>query len=170
MYYMDVDFFRYFIGREDQSVNFEVMLGRMDQQLRINRIMIDSVDLRKIAEPMCRKYMLHYLELITCVSSILLLQSHTEEDLQKKRELWEYIRHRDIGLYRLLRRRIMGFIVNIPGKPGIMIAVAAYKILRKTYGFNYSAVLCLLSGSFLCSGQASDTPLIRTERAIITLP
>ncbi len=31
MYYLDVNFYRYFIGREDQSVNETVMIGRIDQ-------------------------------------------------------------------------------------------------------------------------------------------
>ena len=43
MYYMDVDFYRYFIGREDQSVNEKVMISRIDQQIRVNKIMIDDV-------------------------------------------------------------------------------------------------------------------------------
>ena len=30
MYYLDVNFYRYFIGREDQSVNETVMIGRLD--------------------------------------------------------------------------------------------------------------------------------------------
>ena len=33
MYYMDVNFYRYFIGREDQSVHEDVMIRRIDQQL-----------------------------------------------------------------------------------------------------------------------------------------
>ena len=32
MYYMDVNFYRYYIGRADQSVNEKVMIGRIDQQ------------------------------------------------------------------------------------------------------------------------------------------
>ena len=43
MYYLDVNFYRYFIGREDQSVNEAVMIKRIDQQLRVNRIMVDAV-------------------------------------------------------------------------------------------------------------------------------
>ncbi len=33
LYYLDVDFYRYFIGREDQSVNEKNMIKRIDQQL-----------------------------------------------------------------------------------------------------------------------------------------
>ncbi len=58
MYYMDVDFYRYFIGREDQSVNEKVMISRIDQQIRVNKIMIDDVDLNKVSNYKCRHYMI----------------------------------------------------------------------------------------------------------------
>lgn len=48
MYYMDVDLYRYFIGRDDQSVNEKVMMGRIDQQIKVNKLMIDAHDLNKI--------------------------------------------------------------------------------------------------------------------------
>ena len=41
MYYLDVNFYRYYIGREDQSVNEKIMIGRIDQQIRVNKIMMD---------------------------------------------------------------------------------------------------------------------------------
>ena len=41
MYYMDVNLYRYYIGREGQSVNEEIMISRIDQQIRVNKIMID---------------------------------------------------------------------------------------------------------------------------------
>ena len=39
---MDVNLYRYYIGREDQSVNEQVMIGRIDQQIRVTKIMLDS--------------------------------------------------------------------------------------------------------------------------------
>ena len=48
MYYLDVNFYRYFIGRDDQSVNEKVMIGRIDQQIKVNKLMIDAYDLTKI--------------------------------------------------------------------------------------------------------------------------
>ena len=38
---MDENLYHYFIGRDDQSVNEKVMIGRIDQQIRVNKIMID---------------------------------------------------------------------------------------------------------------------------------
>lgn len=136
MYYMDVDFYRYFIGRDDQSVNEKVMIGRIDQQIKVNKIMIDDVNIWKVKNAKCRKYMLNYLEIITVVSTILLIKSGTQENLEKKRELWTYIKNKDIRLFHKLRKGIMGRVMNLPGRSGRKISVAAYKISQKVVGFN----------------------------------
>ena len=49
MYYMDEDFYRYYIGREDQSVNEKVMIKRVDQQIFVTRTMIDMYQMRQIS-------------------------------------------------------------------------------------------------------------------------
>ena len=136
MYYMDVDFYRYFIGRDDQSVNEKVMISRIDQQIRVNKIMLDDVDLHKVMNLKCRKYMLNYLEIITVVTTIMLIRSGTEENLEKKRELWRYIKEKDITIFHKLRRGIMGQAMNLPGKGGRKISVAAYRLSQKVVGFN----------------------------------
>lgn len=136
MYYLDVNFYRYFIGRDDQSVNEKVMISRIDQQIRVNKIMIDDVDLHKVTNLKCRKYMINYLEIITVVSTIMLIRSGTEENLEKKRELWKYIKDKDIALFHKLRHGIMGQTMNLPGKGGRKISVAAYRLSQKVVGFN----------------------------------
>ena len=70
MYYMNVNFYRYFIGREDQSVNETVMISRIDQQLRVTRRLIDSYLGNKPVNERCRKYMVTYLRIMMEVSSI----------------------------------------------------------------------------------------------------
>jgi glycosyltransferase involved in cell wall biosynthesis len=136
MYYMDVDFYRYFIGRDDQSVNEKVMIGRIDQQIKVNKIMVDDVDLWKVSNPKCRRYMYNYLEIITVISTVMLLRSGTEENLAKKRELWTYIKGRDIRLFHKLRRGILGNTMNLPGRGGRKISIAAYRLSQKVVGFN----------------------------------
>lgn len=136
MYYMDVDFYRYYIGREDQSVNEKVMIGRIDQQIKVNKIMLDDVDLWSVKNPKCRKYMFNYLEIITVVTTVMLLRSGTRENLEKKRELWKYIKEKDIRLFHKLRHGIMGNTMNLPGKSGRKISIAAYRISQKVVGFN----------------------------------
>ncbi|MCI5935726.1 MAG: glycosyltransferase family 2 protein [Lachnospiraceae bacterium] len=136
MYYMDVDLYHYYIGRDDQSVNESVMIGRIDQQLKVNRIMIEDYDLWKISNKKLRRYMFNYLEIITVVSTVLLLRSGTEENLEKKRTLWKYIKNYDLRLFHRLRNGIMGNAMNLPGKGGRKISVAAYRLTQKIVGFN----------------------------------
>lgn len=136
MYYLDVNFYHYFIGREDQSVNESVMIRRIDQQIKVNKIMVESVDLFKIPNRKLRKYLFNYLEIITVVSTIMCLRSGTEENLMKKRELWKYLKDYDIRLFHRLRNGILGQAMNLPGKGGRKISVAAYKLSQKIVGFN----------------------------------
>lgn len=136
MYYMDVNFYRYYIGRADQSVNEKIMIGRIDQQLRVTKIMIDDCDIWKISNRKLRNYMISYLEIMMTVSSILAIRSKTEENLQKKKELWQYLKEKDLRLYRRIRRSVLGNTMNLPGEGGRKISVAAYKIAQKVVGFN----------------------------------
>ena len=118
MYYMNVNFYRYFIGREDQSVNETVMISRIDQQLRVTRRLIDSYLGNKPVNERCRKYMVTYLRIMMEVSSIFLIISGTDENLVKKKELWKYVKDSDSKLYKELRYSILGNTVNLPGKVG----------------------------------------------------
>lgn len=136
MYYMNVNFYRYFIGREDQSVNETVMISRIDQQLRVTRRLIDSYLGNKPVNERCRKYMVTYLRIMMEVSSIFLIISGTDENLVKKKELWKYVKDSDSKLYKELRYSILGNTVNFPGKVGRGISKTGYKVMNKLIGFN----------------------------------
>lgn len=136
MYYMDVNFYRYFIGRDDQSVHEDVMIQRIDQQLLVNRLMIDSIAGKKIGNKHLRQYMMRYLDIITAVSSIMLIRSGEQENLEKKKDLWRYLKNADGHIYRKLRLGILGRGVHLPGNSGRNLSVAIYKVVQKFYGFN----------------------------------
>ena len=136
LYYMDVNFYRYYIGREGQSVQEQIMIGRIDQQIRVNKILIDDCDVWKIKNKKLRNYMLSYLEIMMAVSSILAIRSKQPENLAKKKELWQYLKAKDVRAYKRIRRSIMGNTLNLPGEGGRKISVAAYKIAQMIVGFN----------------------------------
>ena len=136
MYYVDTNFYRYFIGRDDPSVNETVMIRRIDQQIRVNKLMVDSYTKHTSMNKRTRKYMISYLDIITTVSSIMLIRSGTAEALEKKKELLTYIKDTNRSLYSRLRFGLMGNFMNLPGRGGRKISVAAYKLCQKFYGFN----------------------------------
>lgn len=136
MYYMDVDFYRYYIGREDQSVNEKVMISRVDQQIFVTKSMIDMYDMRKISNKKLRTYMTNYLAIMMTVSSILLIRSKNAENLEKKRELWQYLKKNHYGTYWKIRYGILGQTMNLPGRSGRKISSLAYIVARRIVGFN----------------------------------
>ena len=136
LYYLDVNFYRNFIGRDDQSVNEKVMIKRIDQQIRVNKLMVDAYLKANVSNRRLRAYMFSYLDIITTVSSIMLVRAATQECLDKKQELQDYIKDQNMGLYRKLRRSLFGRVSNLPGRGGRKMFVAAYKICQKFYGFN----------------------------------
>lgn len=139
LYYLNVDLYRYYIGRADQSVNETVMISRVDQQLRINRTMMEHLSAARAnpATPRAlKRYMLHYLDIVSLVSSMLLVRAGTRESLRKKDEFWAHVRAYDPALYRRLRRTTLHQISNLPGRPGRHLSVLAYKAAQRVIGFN----------------------------------
>lgn len=133
MYYLDVNLYRYFIGREDQSVNEKVMIGRIDQQLFITKQMLsffDPYDFIKENKG-CARYCLHYLDVMMTVSSILLQVEGGEESRRKRQELWQYAKYSRPKIYRYCLRHLAGA-CNLPRA----ISVSGYKLARKFYKFN----------------------------------
>ena len=136
MYYLDEDFYHYFIGREGQSVQEQVMIRRIDQALLVNRLLVSSVDPYTVKDQRRQNYMLNYLEIVTAVSSVLLTKSGTEENLRKKKELWAFIEKENPRVYQFLRRRLIGRLLHLPGRAGRFVVIAAYRICRGIFGFN----------------------------------
>ncbi len=136
LYYLDVDFYRYFIGREDQSVNEKIMISRVDQQIYVTKSMISMYDLRLIGSKKLRKYMINYLAIMMTVSSILCIRSKNAENLQKKKELWKYLRQMDYKIFLKIRYGILGQTMNLPGRSGRKVSSMAYSVARRLIGFN----------------------------------
>ena len=136
MYYADLDLYRYFIGREDQSVNEKVMIKRIDQQIKITKIMIDCYDPMLIKCKKLQKYMIKYLVMMMTVSTVLLLKDNTEESLKKKEELWNYLNSRNEKLYDEVNKSFLGLAVQFKGSLGRKIILLGYSASRRIFGFN----------------------------------
>lgn len=130
LYYLDINLYHYFIGRPDQSVNENVMINRIDQALRVNIRMIEYFAAEIDPHSAVGAYMARYLEIVTTVSSVLLLKNGTRKALRLKHELWQSLKLLDPTLYRWIRRRLLGIGVNLPGRVGRVTAVGVYRIAR----------------------------------------
>ena len=138
LYYMNLDFYRYFIGRADQSVNEKVMVTRVDQQVRVTKLMIDAHNVNKLYQEQRKlaRYMVSYLSMMMTISSIFLIIDGSPAALGKKTELWEYLRTVDSDLYHKLKYRSVSMVGNVPGYQGRKLSVHLYRLARRIYKFN----------------------------------
>ncbi len=134
--YLNVDLYRYFIGRSDQSVNETVMISRIDQNIRVNKLMMEVYAKANIDHKKKRNYMLKFLEIVVTVSSILLVKGGSEEQLAKKQQLWDDMKRDYPDVYRQLRYRPLGIALHLPGKVGRKIMLFGYSVSQKIFGFN----------------------------------
>ena len=137
LYYMDLDLYRYFIGREDQSVNEKVMVKRVDQQLRVTKLMITQVNLYSLPpeQKKLQAYMFNYLSMMMTISSVFLTMDGSAEALQKKRELWQFLKLHDRRVYRRCRLSVAG-LCDLPGKGGRAVTLWGYRVAQKIFKFN----------------------------------
>lgn len=136
IYYLDVCLYKYFIGRDDQSVNENIMIKRLDQQYRVTRIMLDVYNNSEINHPNIDVAMVHYFDMMMCVSSILSILEGSKERLDDKERLWKDLKETNPLLYKKVRTSILGRTMNLPGKLGRKLSVIGYSITQKFFGFN----------------------------------
>lgn len=123
MYYADVNFYWYYIGR-------------YDQQILVNKLLIDIYDDSKIKYIRCRQYMRNFMQMVTAVSTVLALISKDPDKIAKKDELWAYMKETKPELYRKVRRSVISVGTNLPGRGGKKIATTGYKVCKKIFKFN----------------------------------
>lgn len=137
IYYRDLDMYRYFIGREDQSVNESIMMGRIDQQLRVTKTMIDAVRLPDdVTEKRLERYMENYLSMMMCICSIFLRMIGTDEAEDEREAIWGYLRSQNPEVYRRIRRSALNMSTNLPTELGRKIGITGYRMAQKIFKFN----------------------------------
>ena len=76
----------------------------------------------------------------------------SDELLQKRADLWKYIKETDERLYKKLRHGIIGTVMNLPGKFGRKIAVGDQILFNNNE--NNDTILVNVVNLHICSGFA----------------
>lgn len=137
IYYMDIDLYHYYLGRGDQSVNENVMMSRIDQQIRVTKIVSGCVELNEVKEvyPKLAEYMCRNISIMMAISSIHLLLINSQEAYGKRKRLWDYIKKENAGLYYRLKYTTLSGLTYLPGRLGGMLTRGGYRAARKLYQF-----------------------------------
>ena len=120
LYYRDLDFYHYFIGRADQSINYDTMCKRYEQQMRVFKIMFESNSLAKLKTfpKHLYQYMWQFLMIIGAVTFMTIVGTKEDKETRKKvfKEFKKELKAIDKKLFDKLRYRsllILAFI--LPG-------------------------------------------------------
>lgn len=137
VFYLPVDLYRYFIGRPDQSVNETVMVTRLDQQIRVTKLMVDAYKLPEdVPSKNMARYMEDYLSLIVAASSTIALLKGTDEALEERRKMWDHIYEVDPALGQRMGRHPLVLGSNLAGPLGRSASLALYRLAQRLYRFN----------------------------------
>lgn len=138
IYYCDTDFYRYYIGRADQSVNESVMIKRVDQQIKVSKLILEKHDLKKIRQnrPKLYRYMVHYASVMVLISALMLTLDGSPEAMEKLKDYWKYLKENHSYLYGHLRYRSLAGFYAYTNKFIRTLTIAGYRIVKKIYKFN----------------------------------
>ena len=131
MKYLDTPFYHYFIGRDGQSVQTDVMIKRVDQLRLVNRLMTEATPERGTVPEGLYRYMIHFLAIESCVTSVFLILSRDPANYVKKTELWDAIDAYSPAIGKDVRSQLMSRALNLPGKTGRWIVRNGYLIAER---------------------------------------
>ena len=135
IFYHDLDFYHYFIGREDQSINYGTMCKRYEQQMRVFKIMFTSYkyeELKKLPKPLYN-YMWQFLMIIGGVTIMTIVGTKEDKPIRKKvfKEYWKEIKAIDIKLFKKFRYRSLAFFAFL--LPSYTLRSFASRVTYKAY-------------------------------------
>ena len=110
------------------------MMKRIDQQLKVTKIIMDCVDLSTVKSRKLERYLERFLSIMLAVSSIHLLMIGDSLAMKKRRAMWRYLEQKDSALYRRMRLSVGGF-TYLPSKLGNRLSLAGYRLAKKVVKF-----------------------------------
>ena len=137
LYYLDVNLYRYFIGRNDQSVNLDVQIGRIDQQFRVTYTMMHAYHLYDdVPVKQLRRYMVGHLTLMLSVCSVISKMSPEPEARKNLDDFWHDFQRYDMRMYNRARHGVVGTFMNFRGPVGERVTIGIYRAAQKLFKFN----------------------------------
>ena len=136
MKYLDTPFYHYFIGRDGQSVQTDVMIRRVDQLRLVNQCMVRATPERDTVPDGLYRYMIHFLAIESSVASVFMILSRDPENYEKKKDMWDDIKAYSPTIYKNVRKKAMSRALNLRGSIGRFVIRKGYFVAEHVVGFN----------------------------------
>lgn len=136
IYYLDLDLYRYYIGRADQSVQESQMIKRSSHQVLVSERVCTAYDLTEIENKKLRKLMTRECIFLMTIGVVFSRLAFNKEGEKQYKELWKSVKEKNPKLYRRMRYFSMATFVSIPGKLGRQIMKLGYRFAHSLVNFN----------------------------------
>ncbi len=136
IYYLDLDLYRYYIGRADQSVQESQMIKRSSHQVLVSERVCTAYDLTEIENKKLRKLMTRECIFLMTIGVVFSRLAFNKEGEKQYKELWKSVKEKNPKLYRRMRYFSMATWVSIPGKLGRQIMKLGYRFAHSLVNFN----------------------------------
>ena len=136
MFYMNVDLYRYTIGREGQSVQDDVSRRRYTHHLLIAEQCFQSVDLDRLSCRQHQQYMKHELFMLFSIATAFSRLNRNGEADAALAQMWRSCEAHNKKWADYFRKKTVLLFAQAPGKLGHAIVGGAYKAANKIVRFN----------------------------------
>ena len=136
IYYLDLDLYRYYIGRADQSVQESQMIKRSSHQVLVSERVCTAYDLTEIENKKLRKLMTRECIFLMTIGVVFSRLAFNKEGEKQYKELWKSVKEKNPKLYRRMRYFSMATFVSIPGRLGRQIMKLGYRFAHSLVNFN----------------------------------
>ena len=136
MYYMDVDLYRYTIGRAGQSVQEDVMTRRYAHQLKSSELCFLSCHLDEITSKRKRKYMKHEMFIMFGISVVYARLNKSAEADENLKKMWATCDAFDHKWAKYFHKQTPLWLAHRPGRLGQTVVKGVYKIAHYMSRFN----------------------------------
>lgn len=135
LYYLDMDLYRYTIGRKGQSVQKNVMRKKYGDQIEVTRLCFESFPLSAVKEPYLKRYLKHELFILFGMAAAFARMNQSEEADRNLSQMWKDCEKFDHKNARKLWLSPL-LLMNIPGKMGREISMLIFHLAHRIVPFN----------------------------------
>ena len=136
MYYRNIDLYRYWIGRPDQSVQRSVMMKRYRHQLLVTEMCFTACHLDEVREKKLLRYLKHELFVMFGISILYARLNRSAEADAAMEEMFARCREYDRKWADHFRYRSVLRLICIPGSFGRGLAEWVYGVSNRILRFN----------------------------------
>ena len=136
IYYLNLDLYRYYIGRADQSVQETQLIKRSSHQVLVSEKVCTAYDLTEIKNKKLRRLMTRECIFLMCLGVVFSRLSFTKEGEKQYKDLWKSVKEKNPKLYHRMRYFSIAAFVSVPGKIGRFMMKIGYRFAHSLVNFN----------------------------------